>query len=154
MYLIADNAEGIGVGTDLTFAGFPIGRVRRITLRDDGKARISVRVPVDDAKWLRESSVFVLDVPLVGAAKLRAFTANLQDPPLPDRAERPVLRGDTAEEIPRMVASMRTVLESSGPGFRAPRAARRPCAGSPRRCLRAAPGARRGPEAAGPPGWR
>jgi phospholipid/cholesterol/gamma-HCH transport system substrate-binding protein len=111
-YLIADNAEGIGVGTDLTFAGFPIGRVRRIALRDDGKVRISVRVPVSEAKWLRESSVFVIDVPLIGAAKLRAFTANLQDAPLPDRAERPVLRGDTTEEIPRMVASMRAVLDN------------------------------------------
>jgi phospholipid/cholesterol/gamma-HCH transport system substrate-binding protein len=112
IYLIADNAEGIGVGTDLTFSGFAIGRVRRITLRDDGKVRISVRVPVSEAKWLRASSVFVIDVPLVGAAKLRAFTANLQDALLADRAERPVLRGDTTEEIPRMVASMRAVLEN------------------------------------------
>ncbi len=110
--LIADNAEGVNVGTDLTFAGFPIGRVRRITLRDDGKVRISVSVPVSEAKWLRASSVFVIDVPLFGAAKLRAFTANLQDEPLPDRTERPVLRGDTAEEIPRLVATMRSVLEN------------------------------------------
>jgi phospholipid/cholesterol/gamma-HCH transport system substrate-binding protein len=112
VYLITDNAEGIAVGTDLTFAGFPIGRVRRITLRDDGKVRISVRVPLSETKWLRQSSVFVIDVPLVGAAKLRAFSANLQDGPLPDRAERPVLRGDTAEEIPKMVATLRTVLEN------------------------------------------
>ncbi len=69
VYLIAENAEGVGVGTDLTFAGFPVGRVRRITLRDDGKVRISVRVPVSETKWLRESSVFVLEVPLVGGAK-------------------------------------------------------------------------------------
>jgi len=112
VYLITDNAEGIAVGTDLTFAGFPIGRVRRIRLRDDGKVRISVRVPVSEAKWLRTSSVFVIDVPLVGAAKLRAFTGNLQDEPLPDKAERQVLRGDTAEEIPKMVATLRTVLDN------------------------------------------
>jgi phospholipid/cholesterol/gamma-HCH transport system substrate-binding protein len=111
LYLITDNAEGVNVGSDLIFAGFPIGRVRRIRLTDDGKVRISVRVPVDDAKWLRSTSVFVLDVPLVGAAKLRAYTADLGDPPLPDRAERPVLRGDTAQEIPKMVATLRTVLE-------------------------------------------
>src|SRR5437868_9332185 len=109
--LIADNAEGISVGTDLTFSGFPIGRVRRITLREDGKVRISVRVPASEAKWLRESSIFVIDVPLVGAAKLRAFSANLQDPALADDAERPVLRGDTAQEIPRLVANVRGVLE-------------------------------------------
>jgi hypothetical protein len=65
--LIAENAEGIGIGTDLTFSGFPIGRVRRITLQEDGKVRISVRVPVSEAKWLRTSSIFVIDVPLVGA---------------------------------------------------------------------------------------
>jgi phospholipid/cholesterol/gamma-HCH transport system substrate-binding protein len=108
--LITDNAEGIVIGTDLTFAGFPIGRVRSIRLRDDGKVRIGVRVPISEAKWLRESSVFVIEVPLVGAAKLRAGPANLQDPPLPDRAERPVLRGDTAREIPEMVATLKTVL--------------------------------------------
>ena len=110
--LITDNAEGVSIGADLTFAGFPIGRVRSIMLRDDGKVHIGVRVPLSEAKWLRESSIFVIEVPLVGAAKLRAYSANLQDPPLPDRAERQVLRGDTAEEIPRMVASMRTVLEN------------------------------------------
>jgi phospholipid/cholesterol/gamma-HCH transport system substrate-binding protein len=112
LVLIADNAEGINVGTDLTFSGFSIGRVRRLTLRDDGKVRIGIRVPVSEAKWLRESSVFVLEVPLVGAAKLRAFSANLQDAPLADQAERPVLRGDTTDEIPRLVASMRAVLEN------------------------------------------
>ena len=112
LVLITDNAEGVNLGADLTFAGFPIGRVRSIELRDDGKVRIALRVPLSEAKWLRETSIFVVEVPLVGAAKLRAYSANLQDPPLPDRAERQVLRGDTAEEIPRMVASMRTVLEN------------------------------------------
>jgi phospholipid/cholesterol/gamma-HCH transport system substrate-binding protein len=112
LYLVADNAEGVRVGADLSFAGFPIGTVRRIRLRDDGKVLISVRIPVDDAKWLRESSVFVLEVPIVGAAKLRAFSSNLEDPPLPDRAERPVLRGDTAQEIPKLVATARNILES------------------------------------------
>ena len=112
LYLISDNAEGVRVGMDLTFSGFPVGRVRRIRLRDDGKVRISVRVPSDDAHWLRSSSVFVLDVPIVGGAKLRVYSSNLQDPPLADRAERPVIRGDTAQEIPQLVASARSILEN------------------------------------------
>ena len=112
LYLIADNAEGVRVGMDLTFSGFPVGRVRRIRLRDDGKVRISVRVPSDDAHWLRSSSVFVLDVPIVGGAKLRVYSSNLQDPPLADRAERVVIRGDTAQEIPQLVASARSILEN------------------------------------------
>jgi phospholipid/cholesterol/gamma-HCH transport system substrate-binding protein len=110
--LIADNAEGVRVGMNLTFAGFPVGTVRSKRLREDGKVRISVSVPVDQAHWLRATSVFVLDVPLVGAAKLRAFSSNLKDPPLEHRAERPVLRGDTAAEIPRLVAEVRGILEN------------------------------------------
>jgi phospholipid/cholesterol/gamma-HCH transport system substrate-binding protein len=49
---------------------------------------------------------------VVGAARIRAYSGNLQDPPLPDGAERRVLRGDTAEEIPQMVATLRGVLEN------------------------------------------
>lgn len=110
--LLADNAEGASIGMDLTFSGFPIGRVRRIALREDGKVRIDVDVPRKDAHWLRSTSIFTLEQPLVGGARIRAFTADLKQAPLADGAERPVLRGDTSEEIPRMVASMRAVLEN------------------------------------------
>jgi phospholipid/cholesterol/gamma-HCH transport system substrate-binding protein len=110
--LVADNAEGVSVGMDLTFSGFPIGRVTRLALADDGKARIGIEVPRRDARWLRASTVFTLELSLVGGGKLRAYTTNLQDAPLPDDAERPVLRGDTAAEIPRLVANLRTILEN------------------------------------------
>lgn len=110
--LVADNAEGVSLGMDLSFSGFPIGRVRRISLGDDGRARIEIEVPRDDAKWLRTSSIFTLERGIVGAARIRAFSGNLEDPPLPDGAERPVLRGDTQEEIPRMVATLRSILEN------------------------------------------
>ena len=110
--LLADNAEGVSLGMDLTFSGFPIGRVRRIALREDGKVRIDIDVPRSEAHWLRASSVFTLEQPLVGGTKIRAYTANLDDATLADGAERPVLRGDTAAEIPRLVATLRAVLEN------------------------------------------
>src|SRR5439155_18477623 len=110
--LVSDNAEGVSLGMDLTFSGFPIGRVERISLGDDGRARILVEVPRKDAKWLRASSIFTLERGIVGGARIRAFSGNLQDPPLPDDAERQVLRGDTQEEIPRMVATLRAVLDN------------------------------------------
>jgi phospholipid/cholesterol/gamma-HCH transport system substrate-binding protein len=109
--LVADNAEGVAIGMDLTFSGFPIGRVQRISLADDGRARIDIDVPVTEARWLRASSIFTLERGIVGGARLRAFTGNLYDEPLPDGAERMVLRGDTQEEIPRMVAALRNMLE-------------------------------------------
>jgi len=110
--LVADNAEGVSIGMDLTFSGFPIGRVQRIALGDDGRARIEIEIPRKDARWLRNSSIFTLERGIVGGARIRAFTGNLQDEPLPDGAERVVLRGDTQEEIPRMVATLRSVLEN------------------------------------------
>jgi len=110
--LLSDNAEGVSLGMDLSFSGFPIGRVQRISLGDDGRARIEVEVPRKDAKWLRSSSIFTLERGIVGGSRIRAFTGNLQDAPLPDGAERQVLRGDTQEEIPRMVAMLRGVLEN------------------------------------------
>lgn len=112
--LIADDSEGISVGMNLTFSGFPIGRVGRIELSSEGNARIIVNVPQKDAHWLRESSVFTMESGLVGGTKIRAFTGVLTDPLLPDGAERKVLRGDAAAEIPRMVASVRELVNNLG----------------------------------------
>jgi phospholipid/cholesterol/gamma-HCH transport system substrate-binding protein len=110
--LLADDAAGVTVGMDMTFAGFPIGRVRRIALGDDGRARLAVELAKRDARWLRASSVFTLERSLVGATRLRAFTGNLDDSRLPDGAERSVLIGDVAAEIPLMVATLRAALEN------------------------------------------
>lgn len=110
LVLVADNAEGVVVGMDLSFAGFPIGRVNRIELSDDGNARIVIDVPVKDARWLRASSVFTMESGLVGAPKLRAFSGILTDPPLEDGAVRKVLAGDASAEIPRLMASVRELV--------------------------------------------
>lgn len=112
LVLVADDSEGVIVGMDLTFSGFPIGRVRRIELNPQGKARMVIDVPRKDAHWLRTSSVFTMERGMVGETRLRAFSGILEDPPLPENAERPVLRGDTNAEIPRIVASARTLLEN------------------------------------------
>ncbi len=111
LVLIADDSEGIGVGANLTFSGFPVGRVQRIELDKNGKARIEVEVPLKDLHWLRTSSVFTLERGLVGGARLRAFTGNLDDPPLRAGAEREVLRGDATEQLPVLLATMRQVLD-------------------------------------------
>ncbi len=112
LVLIADDSEGVSVGMDMTFSGFPIGRVRRIELAPDGNARIVVDVPVKDAHWLRESSVFAIQRGVVGNTNIRAYTGILTDPPLPDGATRTVLRGDSAAEIPRLLAEARQLLSN------------------------------------------
>jgi phospholipid/cholesterol/gamma-HCH transport system substrate-binding protein len=110
LVLVAEDSEGVVVGMDLTFAGFPIGRVRSLELGEDGKAHINVDVPKKDAHWLRESSVFTLVRGLVGNTNIRAFSGILTDPPLADGAMRTVLRGDSSDEIPKLVAAAKDLL--------------------------------------------
>jgi phospholipid/cholesterol/gamma-HCH transport system substrate-binding protein len=112
LVLISDDSEGVIAGMDMTFAGFPIGRVQRVELAPDGKVRILIDVPEKDAKWLRTSSIFTMERGLVGDTRIRAFSGILSDPPLPPDAERTVLRGDTNAEIPRLVATARSLLEN------------------------------------------
>ena len=112
LVLIADDSEGVQVGMDMTFSGFPIGRVRRIELGEDGSARILIDVPEKDAHWLRESSVFTLVKSLVGGTAIRAYSGILSDPLLPDGAERKVLAGDATAEIPRLMSAVRDLLQN------------------------------------------
>ena len=112
LVLVSEDSEGVVVGMNLTFSGFPIGRVRRIELAEDGKARIVVDVASKDAHWLRTSSVFTVVRGLVGSTNIRAYTGLLTDPPLPDGAVRTVLQGDAAGEVPKLIASAKELIES------------------------------------------
>lgn len=114
LVLTADDSEGVSVGMDVSYAGFPIGRVQRIELGKDGKARVLVDVPTKDAHWLRSSSIFTLERGLVGGAKLRAFSGIPTDPPLEDGATRDMLVGDVAAEIPRLLNSAKELLQNLG----------------------------------------
>ena len=112
LVLVADDSEGVVVGMNLTFAGFPIGRVHGIELAPDGNARIIVDVPVKDAHWLRTSSVFTLVRGVVGNTNIRAFSGVMTDPALPDGAVRKVLLGDATADVPRLMAEARQLLQN------------------------------------------
>lgn len=112
LILVADNAEGVSVGMPMTFSGFPVGRVKTMTLTDQGRVRLEMAVPEDDARWLRETSVFTLEKSLVGGAKIRVHSVDLGAPQLPDGSERPLLTGDVAAEIPEVVARVKGILNN------------------------------------------
>lgn len=112
LVLTADDSEGVVAGMDMTFSGFPIGRVRRTELAEGGDVRILIDVPRKDAHWLRESSVFTLVRGIVGGTTIKAYSGILTDPPLPDGAVRPVLRGDATAEIPQLMSAARELLSN------------------------------------------
>jgi phospholipid/cholesterol/gamma-HCH transport system substrate-binding protein len=112
LVLVADDSEGVKVGMDLTFSGFPIGRVGRIELDPEGNVRIVIDVPQKDAHWLRESSVFTLVRGLLGNTSIHAYSGILSDPPLPDGAVRKVLVGDATAEIPHLVTAAHDLVQN------------------------------------------
>jgi phospholipid/cholesterol/gamma-HCH transport system substrate-binding protein len=112
LVLIAEDSEGVKVGMDLSFSGFPIGRVRRIELDPDGNARIVIDVAQKDAHWLRQSSVFTLVRGVLGNTSIHAYSGIPTDPPLPDGAVRKVLVGDATAEIPQLVSAARDLVQS------------------------------------------
>lgn len=112
LVLTTENSEGVRPGMDLTFSGFPVGRVRRVELADDGRVRVLIDVWSKDARWLRTSSIFTLERGIVGEARLRVFSALLDDPPLTDGEERPLLRGDASEQLPLVLANAKMLIEN------------------------------------------
>jgi phospholipid/cholesterol/gamma-HCH transport system substrate-binding protein len=112
LVLMAEDSEGVVVGMDLTFSGFPIGRVHGIELAEDGKARILIDVTAKDAHWLRTSSIFTLVRGIVGSPAIRAYSGIPGDPPLPEGAVRTVLQGDTSAEIPKVIAAAKVLIEN------------------------------------------
>ena len=112
LILTADNSEGVSIGMDMTFSGFPIGKVDQIELAQDGTVRIHVAVPRKDAHWLRTSSVFTLVKGLVGGTTIKAYSGILDDPELPGGAVRAVLLGDATAELPQLMSNARQLLEN------------------------------------------
>jgi phospholipid/cholesterol/gamma-HCH transport system substrate-binding protein len=112
LVLVADDSEGVVVGMDLTFSGFPVGRVSQIELSPEGNARMIMEIPRRDAHWLRTSSIFTLERGLVGSTRLRAYSGILTDPPLEDGATRTLLVGDASAEIPKLVASAKELIQN------------------------------------------
>ncbi|MCF8168232.1 MAG: mammalian cell entry protein [Rhodoferax sp.] len=114
LVLIAEDSEGVFVGMDMSFSGFPIGRVSHIELDRSGKVRILVDVATKDAHWLRSSSVFTLVRGVVGSPSIRAYTGQHTDPALPDGAVRTVLQGDVSAELPKLISATKELLENLG----------------------------------------
>ena len=112
LILTADDSEGVAIGMNMTFSGFPIGKVDEIELAKDGTVRIHVAVPQKDAHWLRISSVFTLVKGLVGGTTIKAYSGVLDDPQLENGAVRAVLSGDATAELPQLMSNARQLLEN------------------------------------------
>lgn len=76
------SGEGFSEGMPLVFSGFEIGKVQSLELNEKGVVLIKIKVPERHVKWIRSDTIFILDRPLIGSAKIVVYTENLNSPVL------------------------------------------------------------------------
>jgi len=110
LQLAAASADGVAPGVPVVFSGIEIGRVTTLGLNDSGGIVIRAEFLGRNAKWLKETSTFTLDKPLVGGAKIRVESPDLNAPALPDNSTMLLLSSDVSKEIPLLVERVKTIL--------------------------------------------
>ncbi len=110
LQLAAASADGVAPGVPLVFSGIEIGTVASLELDDAGGIVIYTELLSRNAKWLRQTSTFTLDKPLVGGAKIRIDTPDLSAPVLPDNATMLLQTSDISKELPVLVERVKAIL--------------------------------------------
>jgi phospholipid/cholesterol/gamma-HCH transport system substrate-binding protein len=110
LQLAASSADGVAPGVPLVFSGIEIGSVTSLGLNDNGGIVIQLELLERNAKWLKQNSSFTLDRPIVGGAKIRVDSPDLNAPALPDNATMLLLTSDISKEIPALVDRVKAIL--------------------------------------------
>jgi len=76
------SGEGFSEGMPLVFSGFEIGKVQSLELNEKGVVIITIKVPERHVRWIRSDTIFILDRPLIGSAKIVVYTESLNSPVL------------------------------------------------------------------------
>jgi phospholipid/cholesterol/gamma-HCH transport system substrate-binding protein len=112
LQLAAASADGVAPGVPVVFSGIEIGRVTSLGLNDSGGIIIHTAFLERNARWLKENSTFTLDKPIVGGAKIRVDSPDLDAPALPDNATMLLLTSDISKELPALVERVKAILDN------------------------------------------
>ncbi|MEQ1661472.1 MAG: MlaD family protein [Thiobacillus sp.] len=108
--LAASSADSVAPGVPLVFSGIEIGTVSSVGLNENGGIIVQLDLLARNAKWLRQNSSFTLDKPIVGGAKIRVNSPDLNAPALPDQSTMLLLTSDVTKEIPVLVEQVKAIL--------------------------------------------
>jgi phospholipid/cholesterol/gamma-HCH transport system substrate-binding protein len=106
--LSSKSGENLTEGMPVVFSGFKIGRVDSLELNAAGLVVIKIKVPDQHIRWVRADSVFILEKPLIGSARIYVATANLSAPALSEEAIPQIVE---ANDINDAVKSIKPILE-------------------------------------------
>lgn len=91
----ADLTEGMPI----LFSGFEIGTVTSLKLTDKGHVEIELEIPEHQIQWLKESSLFILDKPLIGSASIVIETKDLSGKALDPMSVKKITTKDGINEL-------------------------------------------------------
>lgn len=97
--LLAAHVEGVKPGVPVEYAGLPIGIVNDVRLTDTGQAEVIVDIKERYLRWVRTDSVFSLEQPLLGGARIRIVSPDLRSPVLQAGAARRLQVNSVLEDI-------------------------------------------------------
>lgn len=110
LQLAAASADGVTPGVPVVFSGIEIGRVTSLNLNDEGGIVIHAEFRGRNSRWLKQTSTFTLDKPIVGGAKIRVDSPDLDATPLRNHATMLLLSSDLSKEIPALVERVKAIL--------------------------------------------
>ncbi|OJZ21215.1 MAG: ABC transporter substrate-binding protein [Thiobacillus sp. 65-29] len=110
LQLAAASADNVTPGVPVVFSGIEIGRVTTLGLNDNGGIVIHAEFMARNARWLKENSSFTLDKPIVGGARIRVDSPDLNAPALPNHATMLLVSSDISKEIPVLVERVKAIL--------------------------------------------
>lgn len=110
LQLAAASADGVAPGVPLVFSGIEIGSVTSLGLNDGGGIVIRLELLERNAKWLRLDSVYTLDKPFFGSAKISVDSGNLSGETLPENSTMLLLTPDINKEIPVLIGQVKAIL--------------------------------------------
>lgn len=83
-YTIVKNVSGIQIGEKIYYKGIVIGKIRKITIREDDTFLIELNIFSQYANRLKSDSLFLLRSSLLGGKTFEITPGAENEPPLPD----------------------------------------------------------------------
>ncbi len=106
--LIASSGADLIEGMPMLYSGFEIGVVTKLTLAEDGRVEVVIEVPKHQLRWIRRSTLFNLNKPLIGSAAIEIESPMLDDEPLDYTSRRQLITIDGVNEL---IAKVQPVLD-------------------------------------------
>jgi phospholipid/cholesterol/gamma-HCH transport system substrate-binding protein len=97
------SGEDLTEGMPVYFSGFKIGRIEKLELSDQGVVLVKIKIPDQHVKWIKSSSIFSINKPLIGSSKLIVTTPNLNSPTLSPQNIPEIVRIDNIDETIKRV---------------------------------------------------